>query len=154
MWSLYSSYSKRVTPEARCPEKMGKTPTYYLYHKMLRHPTKNYYIFKDVLQALIDREVLKLHLEQKKVIANMIATSPLQLGRDLPPTLNGVVPISRGKLRVINIDPYNQKEKALVPVPTSRGETIWVYPNIVESNSGQLSYTGSFKVRLEHLIVM
>ena len=38
---------------------------------MLGHPTKSYYIFKDILQALIDAEVLKLRLEQKKVITNM-----------------------------------------------------------------------------------
>ena len=54
---------------------MGKTdnPNYYLYHKILGHSTKNCYIFKDVLQALIDAEVLKLHPEQKKVTANMTA---------------------------------------------------------------------------------
>ena len=45
---------------------------------MLGHPTKNYYIFKDVLQALIDAEMLKLRPEQKKVTANMTATSPIQ----------------------------------------------------------------------------
>jgi len=44
---------------------------------MLGHPTKNFYIFKDVLQSLIDAEVLKLRPEQKKVNANMTATSPI-----------------------------------------------------------------------------
>ena len=63
------SYSKRVTnsklPEVRRPEEVGKTddPNYCLYHMMLGHPTKDCYIFKDVLQALIDDEVLKLRLE-------------------------------------------------------------------------------------------
>jgi len=33
---------------------------------------------------------------------------------------------------VINIDPHNQKEKGLVPVPTPREETMWVHPDIVE----------------------
>ena len=49
---------------------MGKTdnPNYCLYHKMMGHPTKSYYIFKDILQALIDVKVLKLHPEQKKVV--------------------------------------------------------------------------------------
>ena len=72
---------------------------------MLGYPTKNFYIFKYVLQALIDAEVLKLHLEQKKVTANMTVISLLQLGRDLPPAPTVVVPIPRGELRVINIDP-------------------------------------------------
>ena len=51
--------------EIRCPEKVGKMedPNYYLYYRILGHPTKNCYIFKDVLQALIDAEVLKLRPE-------------------------------------------------------------------------------------------
>jgi len=85
---------------------------------MLGHPTKNCYIFKDVLQALIDTEVLKLRSEQKKVIANMTITSPIQFGRDLPSVPTGVVPIPKGELRVFNTDPHNQKEKGLIPVPT------------------------------------
>jgi len=81
-WSLYSSYSKDnklKLPEIRRPEEMKKTddPSYCLYHRMLGHPIKNCYIFKDVLQALINAEVFKLHPEKKKVIANMTATSPL-----------------------------------------------------------------------------
>ena len=34
---------------------------------------------------------------------------------------------------MINIDSHNQKEKGLVPVPTPRGETMWVHPDIIES---------------------
>jgi len=51
--------------EIKRPKEVGKTddPGYYLYHRMLGNPTKNYYIFKDVLQALIDVEVLKLYPE-------------------------------------------------------------------------------------------
>ena len=47
--------------EIRRPEEVGKTedPNHFLYHKMLRHPTKNCFIFKDIVQALIDAEVLK-----------------------------------------------------------------------------------------------
>jgi len=48
--------------EIRRLEEVGKIddPNYCLYHKMLGHPTKNCYIFKNVLQALIDAEMLKL----------------------------------------------------------------------------------------------
>jgi len=34
---------------------------------------------------------------------------------------------------VINVDPRNKKEKVLIPVPTPRGETMWVHPDIVEN---------------------
>jgi len=100
---------------------------------MLGYPTKNCYIFKDVLQALIDAEVLKLRPEQKKVTTNMTTSSPIQFRRNLLLAPTGVVPIPKGKLRVINTDPHNQKEKGLIPVPTPRGETMWVHPDIVQS---------------------
>ena len=50
-------------PEIRHPGEVSKTdnPNYCLYHRILGHPTKSCYIFKDILQALIDAEVLKLH---------------------------------------------------------------------------------------------
>ena len=34
---------------------------------------------------------------------------------------------------MINTDSHNQKEKGLVPVLTPREETMWVHPDIVES---------------------
>ena len=100
-FKLLQKSNKLKLLEVKCPEEVGKTddPSYYLYHKMLGHPNKNCYIFKDVLQALIDVEVLKLRPEQKKVTANMTATSPIQFGRDLPPTPIGVVLIPKEELR-------------------------------------------------------
>jgi len=70
---------------------VGKTddPNYCLYHRILGHS----YIFKDVLQALIDADVLKFRLEQKKVTANMTS---LQFDWDLPPAPTRVVPILKG----------------------------------------------------------
>ena len=47
-------------------------------------------------------------------------------------TQAGVVPIPKGELRVLNIDPHHQRAKGLVPVPTSQGEIMWVHPNLVE----------------------
>jgi len=69
--------------EARRSEEVGKTDyfNYYLYHKMFGHPTKSCYIFKDVLQALIDVKVLKLGPEQKKVTTNNDNNGTLQFGR-------------------------------------------------------------------------
>ena len=126
MFKLLQKSNKFKFPEARHPEEVGKTddPNYCLYHRMLGHPIKNCYIFKDVFQALIDAEVLKLRLEQKKVTANMTATSPLQFGWNLLPAPTEVVPILRGELRVINTDSHNQKEKGLVPILTPRRDNV------------------------------
>ena len=90
-------------------------------------------IFKDVLQALIDDVVLKLCPEQKKVTANVTSSVSLQFDRDLPLAPTGVVPIPKEKLRVINTDPHNKKEKGLIPVPTPQEEIIWVHPDLIES---------------------
>jgi len=57
----------------------------------------------------------------------------LQFGKELPSVPGRVIPIPKGEPRVINTDPHNKKEKGLVHVSTSRGEIMWVYPDIVES---------------------
>jgi len=65
LFKLLQKSNRFKLSEIRCPEEVGKTddPNYCLYHRMLGYLTKKYYIFKDVLQALIDTEVLKLHPE-------------------------------------------------------------------------------------------
>ena len=109
LFKLLQKSNKLKLPEIIHPEEVGKTddPTYCLYHRILGHPTKHCYIFKDVLQALIDAEVLKLRLERKKVTANMTASSPIQFRRNLPLAPIRVVFILKGELRVINTDPQN-----------------------------------------------
>ena len=106
MFKLLNKNNRLKLPEARRPEEVGKTdnPNYFLYHRMLGHLTNSYYIFKDILKALIDVEVLKLRPEQKKVTANMKLF--LQF-RVQPPTLARVVPIPKGELRVLNTDPHH-----------------------------------------------
>jgi len=47
---------------------------------------------------------------------------------------------------VINIDPHNKKEKGLVPVPTPRGEIMWVHPEIIESQSTIVTHRKSSNV--------
>lgn len=56
MFKLLSKSNKLKLPKVRCLEEAGMTDDlkYYMYHKMLGHPTKNCYIFKDILQSLID----------------------------------------------------------------------------------------------------
>jgi len=65
LFKLLQKSNRLKLLEIRCPEEVGKTddPNYCLYRRMLGHPTKNCYIFKDVFQVLIDAEVLKLRLE-------------------------------------------------------------------------------------------
>jgi len=81
LFKLLNKSKRLKLPEARRPEEVGKSdnPNYCLYHRMLGHPTKSCYVFKDILQALLDAEVLKLRREQKKVTANM--TSFLMFGK-------------------------------------------------------------------------
>jgi len=55
----------------------------------------------------------------------------LQFGRQ-PLTPSGVVPIPKGKLRMINIDLHHQQEKGLVPVLTPQGKIMWVHPDLME----------------------
>jgi len=59
-------------------------------------------------------------------------TSFLQFGVQSPIPAR-VVPIPKGKLRILNIDTHYQQEKGLVPVSTPQGEIMWVHPNLVES---------------------
>ena len=65
LFKLLQKSNRLKLPKIRCPKEVWKTddPSYCLYHRMLGHPTENCYIFKDVLQALIDAEVLKLRPE-------------------------------------------------------------------------------------------
>jgi len=62
----------------------------------------------------------------------MAAMLPIQFRQNLSLAPPGVVFITKGELKVINTDPHNQKEKGLIPMPT-RGETMWVHPDIVQS---------------------
>ena len=81
LFKLLNKSNRLKLSKARRPEEVGKSdnPNYCLYYRMLGHPTKSCYVFKDIFQALIDAEVLKLRSEQKKLTANM--TSFLQFGK-------------------------------------------------------------------------
>ena len=132
LFKLLHKSNKLKLPEAKRLKEVGKTndPNYCLYHRMVKHPTKNCYIFKDVLQALIDADVLKLCSETEEVTANM--TYP-RFGRDLLSVPARMVSIPKGKLNVINTDPHHKEEKGLVPVPTPHGEIMWVHSDIIQS---------------------
>ena len=48
--------NKLKLPEARRPNEVGRTndPNYYLFHRMVYHPTSRCYVLKDKIQALVD----------------------------------------------------------------------------------------------------
>ena len=117
---------------------------------MVGHPSKSCYIFKDILQALIDGDVLKLRLEQKKVTADMMS---LQFGRNFPSVPAEVVLISKGELKVINTDPYHKKEKGFVLVLAPRENIMWVYPDIIKTSNGLVSPTKHPKAKQRHPLI-
>jgi len=45
--------------------KWGQTndPNYYLFHRMVRHPTSRYFVLNDKIQVLVDAGVLTLKSE-------------------------------------------------------------------------------------------
>jgi len=51
LFKLLQKSNRLKLPGIRRPEEAGNIddPNYYLYHRMLGHPTKNCYVFKDVL---------------------------------------------------------------------------------------------------------
>ena len=130
LFKLLQKSNKLKLPEARRPEEVDKVddPKYCLYHRMIRHPTKNCYVFKDMLQALIDAEVLKLRPEQKTVTANAVS---LQFG-EMPYIPTGVAPIPRAQLRLLNTDPHGCSQKGLTPVPAPKGEIMWVHQDLIK----------------------
>ena len=154
LFKLLNKSNKLKLPEARRPKEVGKTddPNYCLYYRILGHPIKSCYIFKDVFQALIDAEVLKLRPEQKNVTTNMTSLTTLQFGKHLPLATTGVVPIPKGKLKVINIDPHNNKKKALVSDLAPRGEIMWVHLTLSKTSNELLWPIESPKAKREHPI--
>ena len=74
--------------------------------------------------------------------ANM--TSFFQFGVQ-PPMPAGIVPIPKGELRVLKIDPHHQLEKGLIPVPTPQGEIMWVHPDLVEGQQWTTVTNRKFK---------
>jgi len=66
----------------------------------------------------------------------MTATSPIQFGQNLPLVPTIVVPISKGRTKsdqYWSLQPERERPHGLIPVPTPRGETMWVHPDIVQS---------------------
>ena len=134
--TIFKSLLKRKKiklPESRRPEDAAKTedPNYFMYHRMVHHPTTSCYILKDKIQALLEAGVMKLQPEQKTVTTNMVT---MRFGKDLPEVvvIDGVMPIPRATMRIVNNDPRHQKEKGMVQFTTPSGQTLWVHPDLLE----------------------
>jgi len=149
LFKLLQKSNKLKLPNVRRPEKVGKSDnlSYCLYHRMLGYPTSNCYIFKDIFQALIEAEVLKLRPEQKKVTANMTATSPIQFGPDLSPAPTRVVPILKGELRVINLILISRRRKVLSLFLLLEERQCGSILTLLKASNGRLSQIGSPKPR-------
>ena len=65
---LLNKGNKLKLPEARHPNDVGRTndPNYYLFHRMVHHPTCRCNVLKDKIQALIEAGILTLKSEHKR----------------------------------------------------------------------------------------
>lgn len=83
-------------------------------------------VLKDKILSLIDAKVIKLKPKKKNISADM---ATMTMGCLEVPT--GAVLILVGKMVIVNHDPYNLKQKGLSLVSTSRGEIVWVCPDLL-----------------------
>jgi len=78
--------------------------------------------------ALVEVSVLILKSEQKKVVANLII---LNFGNFLKVTVqDGLTPILKGKIEVINPLAEKQEAKGLISLMTKSSEIMWADPDI------------------------
>ncbi|XP_020249276.1 uncharacterized protein LOC109826667 [Asparagus officinalis] len=111
-------HEKKVKEKEEAPSKAAEVPPSreQLTHpprivKMmfLGHPTRKCYVFKDILQNLVNVNVLTLKPEQKSISTNLITVQfsdfPLEAAVD------GVVPIPKEEMHRKNTDRLGQKDK-------------------------------------------
>ena len=65
IFHLLHKGNKLKLQDVRRPKKMGRAnnPNYYLFHRMVHHPTNKCFVLKDKIQALVDAGVLTLKSE-------------------------------------------------------------------------------------------
>lgn len=114
-------------PEPQRPEEVGKTDNskYCSYHQMIGHPTKSCYIFRDQIQTLVDTQVVKIHADQKTVMANI--TTSLHIGQ-IPVVPTEVELIPAAEQRITNMDPSNQRKNGMSPFLFRMGVTCGSIP--------------------------
>ena len=65
IFHLLHKGNKLKLSDAQRSNEVGRTnnPNYYLFHKMVHHPTDKCFVLKDKIQALVDAGVLTLKSE-------------------------------------------------------------------------------------------
>jgi len=97
---------------------------------MVHYLTSRCFVFKEKIQVLVDAGVLTLKSEQKKVTAN---TATLNFGTFPKMTVqDGLVPVPKARLDIINPMAEKQKAKSLIPMTIEFREIMWVHPDIVQ----------------------
>jgi len=104
---------------------------------MVHHPTNRCFVLKDKIQALMDAGVLTLKSEQKKVIANMVTLNFGTFGKMT--VQDGLIPVPKAKLDVINPMTEKQKAKGLITMMTEPGEVMWVHLDIIKDEQWKTS---------------
>jgi len=119
-------------PEARRPNEVERTndPNYYLFHRMVHHPTNKCFVLKDKIQALVDAGVLTLKSEQKKVTANMVT---LEFDKTPKVTVpDGSFPIPKARLEVRDPLGKNLETKGLIPLTLEIGVIMWIHQDLAQ----------------------
>ena len=62
IFHLLHKDNKLKLPEVQWPNEVGRTNdlNYWLFHRMVHHPTSRCYVLKDKIQALVDAGILTL----------------------------------------------------------------------------------------------
>lgn len=65
MFNMLMKSNMLKLSEAKHPKETGKVDdfNYCVYHRIINHHTKNYYIVKDKIHALVDTNIIKLQPE-------------------------------------------------------------------------------------------
>jgi len=119
--------------EVRRPDEVGHInyPNYCLFHKRIHHPTSRCFVLKDNIQALIEVGVLTLKSEQKKVTANMVTLNFENFSKLI--VYDGLTPIPKGYMEVINSLVEKQEAKGLIPLKIKFRKIIWVHADMYQT---------------------
>ena len=128
--------NKLKLPEVQCLDKVGcaNDLNYCLFHMMIHHPTRRFFVLKEKIQALVDASILTLKSEQKKVTTNMMTLNFENFSKVT--VQDGLIPVLKGRLEVINPLAKKQEAKGLVPLTTKSREIMWMYRILSMTSNG------------------
>jgi len=101
---------------------------------MIHHPTRRCFVLKEKIQTLVDASILTLKSEQKKVITNMMTLNFENFSKMT--VQDGLIPILKERLEVINPLAEKQEVKGLVPLTTKSREIVWMYQILSMTSNG------------------